>query len=667
MTFSINFFDNLDDLESIQKSFMGLPEEDQARINRYMLHWKRYANIAWEFARDDGSSLASYNLVRKIADKHLYWLIGKGMQFGTHDSVKPVIGDFVNMIWNENSRDRTITDMCLTGGVTGDVFVLVTNTPHRQSFDSKFRRHGIHVQPLASETVFPRFDGSINREPSYVEVRTPFYDSDGEIRVFIQKMYPAYTREYIEGFEDLTVKVIPNPLGEIPIVHIPNLSVGNEYYGVADITDIVPLNEAYNEKATDIEDIIFYAASPLILLFGAKAGQLERGPKSIWSGLPETAKAQMLEMSSGTLDSSLAYLENLYKFTLRLGDIPAGSLGDTQPISNTSGVALHTQYLPLLERASRKAVTYEEGFKKLNYFILRWGEILGHIRPLQDIRVCKHCGGRILEVEEKYSPAKLLTDLPNVRRVVDGTDTFKQAMTVGEQPIRRDKCFEIEPDTLDVADPLKIKVKILTDLGFAVRISDLERSALLTPDVKSYWYKGPKEILTGDDFQPPESVLRAMHIPEEPETATVVLRGPARLNEDGDLVRPVEGIVESFIVPTSCPKAEDLNLYDTEVEFISVLPRDDHLQATLWQQYQNAGWITPEEAKAQIPQLAAIQNKPQQFYPKIPLEGESTGEESKDKDNGTKPPVDDKGQGQMSQGKDLERSMTRVDGTNSKE
>jgi hypothetical protein len=50
--------------------------------------------------------------------------------------------------------------------------------------------------------------------------------------------------------------------------------------------------------------------------------------------------------------------------------VPETALGQVQPISNTSGVALAIQYQPLMNRYNQKVVQYSEGLKRINELIL---------------------------------------------------------------------------------------------------------------------------------------------------------------------------------------------------------------------------------------------------------------------------------------------------------
>jgi hypothetical protein len=50
--------------------------------------------------------------------------------------------------------------------------------------------------------------------------------------------------------------------------------------------------------------------------------------------------------------------------------VPETALGQVQPISNTSGVALAIQYQPLMNRYSQKTIQYGEGLRRINELVL---------------------------------------------------------------------------------------------------------------------------------------------------------------------------------------------------------------------------------------------------------------------------------------------------------
>jgi hypothetical protein len=180
------------------------------------------------------------------------------------------------------------------------------------------------------------------------------------------------TDDVIEEYvNDELIDSRPNPLGLIPVVHIPNVPVSGSPWGLSDAHDIITINRAYNEISTDVADIINYHASPVTVIVGAKASNLEKGAKKVWGGLPKDAQVFNLEGGAQGIDGALKYLELLKRSMHELMNIPETALGQVQPISNTSGVALSIQYQPLMNRYSQKVAQYGKGLEKINELVMK--------------------------------------------------------------------------------------------------------------------------------------------------------------------------------------------------------------------------------------------------------------------------------------------------------
>jgi hypothetical protein len=107
------------------------------------------------------------------------------------------------------------------------------------------------------------------------------------------------------------------------------------------------------------------------VIVGAKASNLEKGAKKVWGGLPKDAQVFNLEGGAQGIDGALKYLELLKRSMHEIMNIPETALGQVQPISNTSGVALSIQYQPLMNRYSQKIAQYGKGIEKINEIALR--------------------------------------------------------------------------------------------------------------------------------------------------------------------------------------------------------------------------------------------------------------------------------------------------------
>ena len=184
-----------------------------------------------------------------------------------------------------------------------------------------------------------------------------------------------WTEDAMQSFiNDELVDSQDNPLGVIPFVHIANTKVPSSPWGLSDIQDITDLNRQYNETATLISDIINYYASPTTVIIGAKANNLERGPKKVWAIPNEKASIQNLELNS-QIQGPLDYLQTIKERMHEIMGIPVNALGQPQPISNTSGVALSLQFLPLMQKWRQKVTQYAAGLAQLNQIIIRTAAI----------------------------------------------------------------------------------------------------------------------------------------------------------------------------------------------------------------------------------------------------------------------------------------------------
>jgi hypothetical protein len=192
--------------------------------------------------------------------------------------------------------------------------------------------------------------------------------------------YSWYTEDItpehiIESIDGKVIEERENALGEIPVVRIKNLPLAGDTLGISDLQDIVPLQIEMNNKSTDVSDIINYHAAPITVIIGAKANNLEKGARKIWSGLPKDAKVQNLELQSD-LGAAMNYLEFVKTAMFELAHMPEDALGKKLAVSNTSGIALHIKNQPLVEVTRNKWVTYGEGLKQINRLILKYAKLI---------------------------------------------------------------------------------------------------------------------------------------------------------------------------------------------------------------------------------------------------------------------------------------------------
>jgi hypothetical protein len=404
-------------------------EEQRRRLNRYQELWSMYLGNQWLQDQDnEGDDLVTINYCAIFVEKLASFLMTPhgnnkhGVVFKSPDTDKandaPTelektfnetdIIPFVNEVWENNQRQQLFMELAMLGGITGDVFVKVgwlasgqatpadevANQPPDEDYEDEWgnklkRVRGaageIIISVLDSTIVFPVFDEQDRHH--MIACTVMYFITDPSKPMGDPMMYrESYTRDEIEiQFGQQTPKKYKNALGEIPIVHIPNYKVPGKAYGKSDLADIISLQMQFNEKQTDVSDIINYHAAPITIVQGAKVNQLERGAKKLWSGLPKDAKVFNLETQSD-LKSSKEHIMEIKQGMHELVGVPSSTLGKEMKISNTSGVAMSVMYQPLIDRRNLKIATYGPGLQRINRLIIKLGEQMQLIKIAADVK-----------------------------------------------------------------------------------------------------------------------------------------------------------------------------------------------------------------------------------------------------------------------------------------
>lgn len=352
------------------------------RLNRYAHNWAFYLGHHWGYRREAGEPQVTFNYTRALADFINNFTFGKGVNFRASTQTEAIVPGLLRRVWEiDNDKESILWEMGQQGGVSGDCFIKVAyEEPYIAGIDEegrplegvqqRFIPGKVRILPLNSSFCFPEWHPHDRNRLLRFKLKYRFWGTSAEGTRQVFTYTELITDEAIEEYvNDELIDSRPNPLGVIPIVHIPNIPVSGSPWGLSDIQDVTTLNREYNEKATDISDIINYHAAPVTVITGAKASQLEKGPKKVWGGLPKEAQVFNLELG-GNLAAPMEYLELLKRAMHEMTGVPEGALGQKQEISNTSGVALAIQYQPMMMRYSLKKMSYGSGFKKVNEYII---------------------------------------------------------------------------------------------------------------------------------------------------------------------------------------------------------------------------------------------------------------------------------------------------------
>lgn len=297
---------------------------------------------------------------------------GRGVEFSAQKRYEHITPALLQRAWHiDNNMQSTLWSMAEQGAISGDSFVKVAyEAPWTDPAGNKHPGR-VRILPLAAAYSFPEWHPHQKDTLIRFRLKYKFFATSLEgtrtVFTYVENTTADFIEEYIN---DELIDARPNPLGTIPIVHIPNIPISGSPWGLSDIADIISLQREFNEKSSEISDIINYHAAPITIVTGAKISNLERGANRVWGGLPE--KSQVFNLENGVdLTGPLSYLELVKRGMHEIMGVPEGALGQIQPISNTSAAALAATNGSLMQKRSLKTQVYGRGIHEINELILR--------------------------------------------------------------------------------------------------------------------------------------------------------------------------------------------------------------------------------------------------------------------------------------------------------
>jgi len=343
------------------------------RLNRYSLNWAMYLGHHTSFRRQAGEPAIVLNYYRAITDFIINFTFSKGVQFRSVKATEAIVPALLERVWEvDNNKATVLWEIGQQGGVSGDCFIKVAYEEGYKDPAGGIHPGRVRILPLNSSFAFPEFHPHDRERLVRFKLKYRFWGTSLEGTRQVYTYTEILTDDMIEEYiNDEMIDSRPNPLGIIPVIHIPNVRVAGSPWGLSDCNEIISINRVYNETATDIADIVNYHAAPVTVIIGAKASQLEKGANKVWGGLPKDARVENLEGGGQGLKGAMDFMNQLKKAMHEITGVPETALGQAMPVSNTSGVALSIMFQPLMNRYHQKIVQYAHGLERVNELVLR--------------------------------------------------------------------------------------------------------------------------------------------------------------------------------------------------------------------------------------------------------------------------------------------------------
>jgi len=343
------------------------------RLNRYAQAWAFYLGHHWAYRREAGEPQITFNYVRALSDWLTNFTFANGVIFESDEAYQHIVPALLDRIWSkDNDKLQTLWTIGNQGSVQGDAFVKVAYDPAYIDPAGNPHPGRVRLLPLNASFCFPSWHPHDRERLIRFKLKYRFWgdtiEGTRQVHTYVEIIDDEWIEEYVD---DELIDRRPNPMGFIPVVHIANKVASASPWGLSDIIDVIPLNRDFNEKATEISDIINYSTAPVTIITGASAANLEKSANKIWSLRSKDASVQNLASDFSTLGPAVDFLQMLKLGMHEMIGIPEAALGTAQAISNTSGVALAIQYMPTMHAYKQKKIQYEKGIKRISEMALK--------------------------------------------------------------------------------------------------------------------------------------------------------------------------------------------------------------------------------------------------------------------------------------------------------
>lgn len=262
-----------------------------------------YKGKQWSFRKEGGGTMRTYNYTFTIVENMTAFLTNEPPQIScparnVTDPVERSLAEgrtkLLDAIHEDNALGLVFQRAVRTGSITGDAFIFgaiptfKTKEDGTKEFD-RIRYWNIekpeHIQVLWRDENFTEMDGFIKKYRISVESAKRLFAEELKNKKFhVQADYDAenpsdtqttevpmvtikevwLNNEYLLMFnnDNKPVHYIKHDWGFVPLQYVPNIHLPGEPKGTSDIEHELDPQQEYNERASDLADIIKELARP---------------------------------------------------------------------------------------------------------------------------------------------------------------------------------------------------------------------------------------------------------------------------------------------------------------------------------------------------------------------------------------------------------------------
>jgi hypothetical protein len=359
----------------VEQAILSLRETDYSRNLRYRRNWRYYQNMPYTEPRPGlyAKMRAIFNQITKIVDTDARFTMGERLQV----KAEPEVEGAINRLWEWSEFQQEKYLLGRYGACCGDAFIkVVDNQPWELNADPDPERP-VLLNVLPPDAVSPRYDPHDRKRMLACKIE---YVHGREIHKEI--ITPEEILLYDERDPERIAARYDNPLGFIPIVHIRNIDIGEEF-GLCSFHNLLPTVDALNELASFMFDIAKLYADPVIIGRGMERGSLKkqtvdaegRPVATVWWVPTPEGSFEFLEWR-GNLPDVLAFLDRIQTSIER--NTPELALSALQDRRDVSGYSVSLHLIELVRKVQEMRGSYFTALEAANRMALRILEMQGN-------------------------------------------------------------------------------------------------------------------------------------------------------------------------------------------------------------------------------------------------------------------------------------------------
>lgn len=176
--------------------------------------------------------------------------------------------------------------------------------------------------------------------------------------------------------------------GDVPVVHIQNISEPFRYEGLGEVEPLIPLQDELNTRLSDRASRVTMQSFKMYLARGIDGFEKSPiGPGMMWS--TDNMNASIQEFGGDSeMPGEAAHIQEVREALDKVSSVPPLASGVVRArIGNlTSATALRVTLMGLLSKTSRKRITYGRGIERASVLILRALHHLGVLKTSEEDR-----------------------------------------------------------------------------------------------------------------------------------------------------------------------------------------------------------------------------------------------------------------------------------------